>query len=146
MVKSLRMTGRAQAARAALQIVETALEKIAIGQDGERRRAARLVLAGEFGGAEIFDQHAFAGGSLLDFGDDGGAFGRAGRRRNRAVRSAPDSAESAQFGSGNRGGAQFFPLAGHNSGQDVGRCGGQISWYRRREFRILYGVAIHLLR
>ena len=84
-VKSLRMTGSEQAARAHSRSARAALEKVAIGQDRERRGSTALVLPGEFDRAKIFDQNASAGRSFLDFGNDGRAFGAQGGGKIAAV-------------------------------------------------------------
>ena len=103
-----------------------ALEEIAIGEDGERGRAALFILLREFGGAEILDQNASAGRSFLDFGDDGGAFGAQCSAAAKSRRSG--RADSASWRNSAAGcfGAQLFPFAGHNTGEDVGGCRSQV--------------------
>ena len=75
MVKSLRMTGQIAGGAGVAKVFETALEEVAVGEDGEGCCAAAFVLRGEFGRVEIFDENAFAGRCFFDLGDNRRAFG-----------------------------------------------------------------------
>jgi hypothetical protein len=113
-----------QCARSAggTKIVQAALEEIVVGQDGERRSTAVLVLFRERDGVEIGDEHSLARRGLFDLGDNSGMTGphdgcKIAAAMSRLFSSLPELADW------NRGFAQLFSFAGRNPGQDVG-CGG----------------------
>ena len=87
-MKSLRSTGRAVAARAAVRIFGLALERRRIGQHREARRAARLIGARERRRIEVGADQPFRRARLLDLGDQRVVAGRelALDRREEAAR------------------------------------------------------------
>jgi hypothetical protein len=109
--------------------LQAALEKVFVGEHRECGCPALLVFAGKFRGVEIFDQDAFAGGSFLDFGNDGGTPGS--ERGGEVAEVFPGFGNTAQFGSWHGGITEFLALAGNNAGKDIWRCGGQFPMLSR---------------
>ena len=79
-VKSLRSTGRSQAARAASRSTRATTEERLVGQHGQARCPTGLVLGRHPAGIEVRVEVALGGRAPLDLGDDGHAPGGATRR------------------------------------------------------------------
>ena len=93
-MKSLRSTGRSQAARAAIEIVFVALEIGRVGEHREAGRAAGLIGAGMVCRVKISPDQPFGWRSFLDFSDQREARSRFGFQRGAkaARRSLPGGA------------------------------------------------------
>ena len=89
-----------------------------VGEDGERSGSAGFVFVSEGGRIEIRAEQAFAGGCLLDLGDDGR---RAGQKRGAKVAARGLQRRGSPLVFGMDGRYTSLPLlAGDNSSQDVG--------------------------
>ena len=126
-MKSLRITGSAQAARAAPQVVGVALEELHVGQHRQAGRAVLRVARGDRGRVEVLAQHALARAGLLDLGDDGGVAARHLRahRRGEAARRGLAARELLQVGRAalRAGGGDLLALDLDDALQDVRHCG-----------------------
>src|SRR6266404_5814788 len=94
-----------------------------VGEDGERSGSAGFVFVSEGGRIEIRAEQAFAGGGLLDLGNDGGL---AGQKCGAEVAPKGPQRRSSFLVFGMDGRYTTLPLlASDNSSQDVGNGVGQ---------------------